>query len=85
MAETRLVRQSPVVSTEVLTDEQCQRVLALRAAREVIETRQAAPLMASGGSDFKDYLLLVVAQWIIDGNIAPILETLAAQSLDPGD
>jgi hypothetical protein len=64
----------PVVSTEVLTDEQCQRILALRAARAVLETKQAASPLSSAAVDFKNDMLLLVAEWIMTGDLRPMIE-----------
>lgn len=65
----------PVVSTEVLTDEQCQRILALRVAREVLETKQTSSnAFASGGLDVKEPLLLLVAEWVVSGDIRPMVQ-----------
>lgn len=58
----------PVAASSEFTDEQRRRVQALRAAREVVEVKQAAksPLTAGGvESDTKD--LLLTAQWIVSG------------------
>lgn len=65
----------PVVSTEVLTDEQCQRILALRTAREVLEVKQTSSnAFASGGVDVKETMLLLVAEWVITGNLLQLMQ-----------
>jgi hypothetical protein len=66
--------RAPVVSTEVLTDEQCQRILALRTAREVLETKQPSGGFGTGGLDVKEPLLLLVAEWVMHGDLPQLMQ-----------
>jgi len=68
------VSRAPVVSTEVLTDEQCQRILALRVAREVLEIKPPSGGLGSGGTDIKETLLLVTAEWVMNGDLPQLMQ-----------
>lgn len=56
-----------VPAADVFTDDQARRVQALRAAREIAESKTAGAAFGSSGSDVDIPSLLMVAEYIVTG------------------
>lgn len=65
----------PQIAPLEFTEEQAQRVQALRVAREVVETRSEAKPFAGAATDAGHPWLLETAQWIISGEMPPEVPT----------
>lgn len=65
----------PVQASSAFTDQQAQRVQALRAAREVVEERPAAKgPFTSGGVSANGAYLIEVAEYIVNGTVPAVPE-----------
>jgi hypothetical protein len=81
MSSTASRWSAPVSVSGVFTEEQSQRVQALRAAREVVEERGAASPFAAGPRTADYWQVLEVAQWIIDGTMPVLISSLPAEGV----
>lgn len=74
----------PVGASATFSEEQAQRVQALRAAREVIETSTRMSPFGASTTDPNLGYLIETAQWVMDGQNPEIARAVVAKMEDEG-